>query len=462
MKYTDNKMESIKIAYIGGGSRGWAWGLMSDLAAVEDMCGHVALYDIDVEAARKNAVIGNRIKDVEGCKSAWTYEAVDQLSTALTGADFVIISIMPGTFDEMESDVHEPEKYGIYQSVGDTSGPGGILRALRCIPMFEVIAGAIKKHCPDAWVINYTNPMTVCVRALYRTFPQIKAFGCCHEVFGTQKLLVKALEDIKGIQNVGREEIKVNVLGINHFTWLTGAQYRNIDLMPVYKEFAEKYAKTGYKKKSDENWMNKYFESEEMVKMDLFQKFGSIAAAGDRHLAEFCPSSWYLSDPERVEKWHYTMTPVAYRKEDLIKRLERSERLLSGEETFAINETGEEGVQQIRALLGLRDLVTNVNIPNQGQIPNLPLDAVVETNAYFAADTLKPVFAGSIPEPIQPMVSRVCAEQELLVEAAITRDLDLAFQAFISDPNVNIAPESARELFDKMVENTKSYLGMYN
>ena len=137
MKYGNNKYEDIKIAYIGGGSRGWAWGFMSDLAVCEDMCGTVYLYDIDLEAAKKNEKIGNGIKDIEGCKSQWKYKAVETEKEALEGADFVIISILPGTFDEMESDVHTPEKYNIYQSVGDTAGPGGILRALRTIPMLK-------------------------------------------------------------------------------------------------------------------------------------------------------------------------------------------------------------------------------------------------------------------------------------------------------------------------------------
>lgn len=112
-------------------------GLMSDLAAVEDMSGKVLLYDIDREAAERNAVIGNRMKELEECRSSWDYRTADTLGEALKGADFVVISIMPGTFDEMESDVHAPEAYGIYQSVGDTTGPGGLMRALRTIPMFE-------------------------------------------------------------------------------------------------------------------------------------------------------------------------------------------------------------------------------------------------------------------------------------------------------------------------------------
>ncbi len=461
MKYVDGKAEDIKIAYIGGGSRGWAWGFMSDLATAGDMCGTVYLYDIDAEAAKKNEVIGNKVKNAKGCKSAWKYKAVKRISKALDKADFVIISILPATFDEMESDVHLPEKYGIYQSVGDTSGPGGIIRSLRTVPMFEEIAENIKKYCPDAWVINYTNPMTVCVRTLYKVFPQIKAFGCCHEVFGTQKTLAAALKDVKGIADVKREDIKVNVVGVNHFTWLTKAQYRDVDLFPIYREFAIKYKDTGYSENIDENWFNKFFSSREKVKLDLFLRYGYIAAAGDRHLAEFCPGSWYLNDKKTVKKWGFELTPVSWRKEDLKNRLERSERLFSGEEEFELKETGEEGVQQIRALLGLRDLVTNVNIPNYGQIPNLPRGAVVETNACFRANSLTPVFAGDVPESIYPLISRVCGEQENVVDAALNRSLDDAFNAFVTDANVDIPLDKARALFDEMVENTKKYLKMY-
>lgn len=125
MRYVNGKAEDLKIAYIGGGSRGWAWGLMSDLAAADDMSGSVYLYDIDLEAAKRNEVIGNKVKELKDCKSPWDYKAVETIGEALQGADFVVISIIPGTFDEMESDVHAPEKYGIYQSVGGYNRPRG-------------------------------------------------------------------------------------------------------------------------------------------------------------------------------------------------------------------------------------------------------------------------------------------------------------------------------------------------
>lgn len=461
MEYINNKVTGIKIAYIGGGSRGWAWGLMSDLVSAEDISGEVALYDIDKKAAKDNEIIGNKFNDAKGAKSFWKYVAYDSLEEALTGADFVIISILPGTFDEMESDVHTPEKYGIYQSVGDTSGPGGIIRALRTIPMMQVIANGVKNYCPDAWVINYTNPMTVSVRALYATFPQIKAFGCCHEVFGTQHLLATTLEEMCGIKNVGRKDIKVSVMGVNHFTWLTSAKYKNIDLFPLYSQLAEKYFETGFLKGKDENWANNSFECSHRVKFDLFRRYGAIAAAGDRHLAEFCPGKWYLESPKKVKEWGFGLTGVAWRKEELKTRYKRSAARISGEETIELSNTGEDGVNQIRALLGLCDMVTNVNLPNIGQISNLPLGAVVETNAVFRDGSLNPVMEGEMPIDIKGLTERIIAEQETVVEAAINRDLELAFKAFINDPLVTVSTEDARKLFDEMVANTSKYLMEY-
>ncbi len=462
MKYTDKGVEGVKIAYVGGGSRGWAWGLMSDLATAGDMSGEVALYDIDFEAAQHNEIIGNKYNTAEGATSHWDYKAYETIGEALTGANFVVISILPGTFKEMQSDVHTPEKYGIYQAVGDTVGPGGIIRALRTIPMFEDIAHAVEQYCPDAWVINYTNPMTICTKALYRAFPKIKAFGCCHEVFGTQKLLSQMLEEMHGMKDVKREDMMVEVTGLNHFTWLTKARYQDVDIMADYKEFAKKYAETGYVKGKDDNWMNNVFECNNRVKFDLFNRFGYLAAAGDRHLAEDCPGKWYLENPEKVREWGFGLTPVSWRFENLEVRLERSRKLRSGEEPITINNTGEEGVNQMRAILGLSDLISNVNLPNVGQISNLPLGAVVETNASFRNDSVIPLCAGPIPEEIYSIIARVAGTQELVIEAAFERDLDKAFAAFCNDQLVTINTVDAKKLFDEMIENTKEYLTMYN
>lgn len=458
MQYLDRKVEDLQIAYIGGGSRGWAWGLMSDLASESSLSGTVRLYDIDHEAAHANEVIGNRLHSLETVQSHWQYKAVSSLKEALTGADFVIISILPGTFKEMHSDVHTPEKYGIYQSVGDTVGPGGSIRALRTIPMYEGIALAIKAYSPEAWVINYTNPMSICVKTLYKVFPEIKAFGCCHEVFGTQKLLASMVQKQTGISSVSRQEIKINVLGINHFTWITKATYKGMDLFPMYESFVNQFYETGFEEDEKDHWINNSFESAQRVKFDLFRRFGVIAAAGDRHLAEAVNGKWYLKDPQMVASWKFGLTSVDWRINDLNKRLARSLRLANAEEVFEIKETGEEGVLQIKALLGLTDLITNVNIPNLGQIPNLPLGSIVETNALFRKDRVEPIMAGNIPSSIYGMIATHVSNQETLVTAGLSRNKQLAFSAFINDPLVTLPYVEAEALFEEMLECTKAYL----
>lgn len=462
MQYSNNKMEDVTIAYIGGGSRGWAWTFMTDLAREEKMSGTIRLYDIDRKASENNEIIGNHVSEKPEAVGKWKYVVKDTLKEALTGADFVVISIMPGTFDEMESDVHTPERLGIYQSVGDTAGPGGMIRALRTLPMFKEFALAIKEYSPKAWVINYTNPMTLCVKMLYHTFPEIKAFGCCHEVFGTQNVLAGILKKEGYVkEDIERHDIHVNVLGINHFTWFDYASYKGIDLFPVYKKYVDEHFEEGYDSSATENWANKCFACKHKVKMDLFRRYGLIAAAGDRHLAEFMPGDTYLKDPETVEGWGFGLTPVSWRKEDLRNRLDRAAKLSSFEEEVELKPTGEEGILLIKALCGLERVVSNVNIPNSFlQISNLPKEAVVETNAVFERDAIRPVFAGSVPENIYKLLEPHIKNHERILKASETFDRNLVKEAFKEDPLVKgrASDEEIEKLADDMINNTIKYL----
>ncbi|MBQ7488410.1 MAG: alpha-glucosidase/alpha-galactosidase, partial [Clostridia bacterium] len=434
------------------------WGFMMDLAMDPSMCGTVRLYDIDRSAAERNEIIGNKISAHKDAVSRWHYEVSDSLEAALKGADFVVISILPGTFDEMRSDVHLPERVGIYQPVGDTVGAGGFMRAMRTIPMYVTIAEAIRDFAPDAWVINYTNPMSLCVRTLYEVFPKIKAFGCCHEVFGTQKLLCAMLDKEYDIKGVTRQDLYTTVTGINHFTWLTTASYKGIDLMPLYAEFADKYYETGFDEGGDNNWMNSSFSCAQRVKFDLFRRYGAIAAAGDRHLAEFT-APWYTLNPETVREWKFGLTTVDWRVDDLAHRLERSDNLISGKEELVLKPSGEEGHLLLKAVLGLGDLVSNVNVPNRGQIPNLPLGSVVETNAMFGRDRIEPVFAGAMPSNILPLVARHIYNQENTLRTALTCDRKLGFSTFMNDPQMaSVSIKDGQKLFDEMLENQRKYL----
>lgn len=447
-------IHNLKIAYIGGGSRAWAWTFMTDLALDNGAGGEIRLYDIDLEAANHNEIIGN------GMPGNWRYTMCKKLPEAIADADFIIISILPGTFAEMRIDVHLPERLGIIQSVGDTTGPGGIIRAMRTVPMFVKLAEAIRSYAPDAWVINYTNPLAICLRTLYHVFPKIKALGCCHEVFGTQELLAEMVTHRLGVRGVKRQDIDVNVLGLNHFTWFSNASYKGYCLMDMYREFAEEFYETGFNS-SETELLNQNFTSVHRVKFDLFKRFGWIAAAGDRHLAEFMPGGEYLKDLETVRRWGFYLTSVDWREDDLKCRLEKSSKLVSGEMRMSMRSSGEEGVAIIKALSGAGRMISNVNLPNYaGQVSNLPKETVVETNATFSLNDVRPIHAGALSDSIYKLIEPHAENQTLILDAALTCNRNSLYEAFERDPLLygRVKEIQIRALADDMIEGTLKYL----
>ena len=434
---------------------GWARMLMADLALEPELGGEIRLYDIDLEAAKHNEIIGNRITADGRAVGKWKYITVETLREALTGADFVITSILPGSFEQMRTDVHLPERHGIYQPVGDTVGPGGIMRALRTIPHYILFAEAIREFSPEAWVINYTNPMSICMRTLYYVFPEIKALGCCHEVFGTQSLIASMLMNETGIKPQ-REEIKVNVLGLNHFTWFDSVTHNGKDLMPMFLSYTRRYYEKGFPGDDYEKHAG-CFRCTNRVKFDLFQRYGQIAAAGDRHLVEFMPGEMYLKNHETIKKWGFSLTSVDWRIKDREERVKKTKRLVTGKEQIVLSSSGEEGIAILKALCGLKSFITNVNMPNTTlQIADFPKETVVETNAVFSKDSVKPEKSGRLPEDIHSLCLPHIKNQTQILEAAINHDRNAVCEAFEREPLTKgrCTKEELRLLVDDMINKT--------
>ncbi len=452
----------IKIAYIGGGSKQWARVFMNDLALAPDLTGEIGLYDIDREAAVRNMQIGARINAAKETISKWKYVVYDTLEEVLCDADFVVISILPGDFEMMRSDVHTPERYGIFQSVGDTAGPGGVLRAMRTVPIYELFAEKIRSICPRAWVLNFTNPMSICVKTLYDVFPQIKAFGCCHEVFHTQDFLCDVLKEMTGLE-AKRSELTCDVSGINHFTWISSARYQNIELMELLPDYIAKYYICGhYEHGPADQYRTDTFAYANRVKMDLFLRYGVLGAAGDRHLAEFMNNQWYLSDREQIEAWKFALTTVDFRIRQMHERIAESIKLASGELPVKVEKSQEEAVDMMRALLDTTPKITNVNLPNTGQVAYLPQGAIVESNAVLCSDGITPVVANSLPTAVTSLIRRCCDNVDILYEGIKNRNLDVIFQSFVNQPLCsNLKLEDARQCFKEMLWNTKEALKEY-
>ncbi|MFQ1702532.1 alpha-galactosidase [Loktanella agnita] len=447
----------VKITYIGGGSLNWATKLMADLAHDTTLAAHVRLYDIDHSAAVRNAVIGGRFGDVSKGTPA-TYDVAYSLEEALDGAEVVVISILPGEFEDMAQDIDIPARYGIKQAVGDTVGPGGFVRALRSIPMMLPIAEAIRDYAPSAWVCNLTNPMSVLTGAMYRAFPGIRLWGECHEVTKLRHQVAWIANQEAGELRYGHRDVRVNVLGINHFTFVDAIGLDGRDMLPAYRAFADQHGNSGWtaRERDPDDEHDNYFMDRSRVKFDMFRRFGIPAAAGDRHLAEFVPQSEYL---DTAEAWDFTLTPVSYRIRDRAAKRKAAAALAAGEGKPAANRSDEALVDQIKGLMGLGDFISNVNLPNRGQIEGLPLGTIVETNALFSSLGVTPLVAGRLPDSLLAIVADHAARQTALLDAVIGQRWDDLFDLFRTDPLVAPLPDdTARQMFNEMVQATSRHL----
>ena len=443
----------IKIAYIGGGSRQWAHNLMRDLALSEYLGGSLHLYDLNFDAALYNEELGGQLFGLEQARAKFRVVAERELKGALTGADFVVMSIEPGPVTMRHADLEIPASYGVLQTVGDTTGPGGILRALRSVPIYESLAHAVMEYCPNAWVINYTNPMAVCTGSLFAAEPNIKAFGCCHEVFNTQKMLAELVEQHFEVPRPDRSEIQLDISGVNHFTWAISATWDGHDLLPILREriaqkdFFRSRTAEALELKKTESW----FKHSSLIAHDLFRRFGALGAAGDRHLAEFVP--WYLTSEETLHRWGVVATPYAWR----VKR-DAAPRPTLADLNNTLQPSGEEGVRQMEALLGCGDYVTNINVRNIGQVRELEPGIIVETNAILSRDKIRPVCAGSLPTGAAEWVRRAAAEQALTLQAALQKDFGIARQAIMLDPLVRLDADQVDEMLLAMLAGTRELL----
>ncbi|MDD2868312.1 alpha-galactosidase [Neomegalonema sp.] len=447
----------ITLAYIGGGSLNWAQVLMADLVHDGTVSGEIRLYDLDEEAARRNAALGERLSRAHGRNLR--YKAVPKLAEALTGADFVVVSILPGSFEDMAQDLGLPEGEGVRQSVGDTVGPGGFLRAMRAIPQMAAIGEAIRAHAPQAYVCNLTNPMSVLTGALHAAYPGIRAWGECHEVTKLRHILAWLANRKAGEIRYDFRDVQANVLGVNHFTFVDRAFVGGEDMLPAYLAFAAEHRAKGWRPAplDPENEVQRYFEDVNRVKFDLAARFGIAAAAGDRHLAEFLPASWYLGDNEG---WGFGLTPVSWRRKDRDARRAAAREAQQTNEAPPLRAASEEAlVAQIRALTRGETLVVNANLPNRGQLEGFAPGTIVETNALFSGLGVQAVAAGRLPPAVEALVKPHADRQNAVLAAVLAEDAPTLEGLFLSDPlNAPLGPDRAAGLFRAMAAATAERL----
>lgn len=437
----------MKICMIGGGSVQWTPVLVADIARTPELAGaSFVLYDIDATALDLLRRAAERT--VRELGADIIIEATNDRRAALRDADYVILCVSIGGLAAMRNDLEIPREFGIAQSVGDTVGPGGLARALRHIPFAVEIAREMEELCPQAWLLNLTNPMTVICRAITRA-TSIRAIGLCHEVGNLQH----ELADIFGVPT---EQITLSVAGINHLPVILGFTIAGNDGMPVLQQWLAEHGVNAMIERHADDPVRDVFTDRLAVKFSLLQQFGVLFGAGDRHVAEFFANM--LSEQNDFGgRYGVKLTTIEQREQLAAQRREHIQRYVDGLEPVPPR-SSEQLALIIAALAGRKAGRFVVNIPNQGQIASLPLNATVECIADVDALGLRPHSTGALPQAAQAVIAGHVARQELIVEAALTNKRAAALAALSSDPLLRDLADAA-PLLDRLLEANRAFGG---
>jgi alpha-galactosidase/6-phospho-beta-glucosidase family protein len=442
-------MPQLKIVIIGGGSYQWGPTFLRDIFLHPQLQGsQIVLHDIDPDPLELIFHLGRKLISLLKCK--FTLQKTLSLDEALQNADFVILTISTGGLETMRHDIEIPEKFGIFQSVGDTVGPGGLSRALRNIPVVHAIARRMEVICPNAWLLNYTNPMTTLTRVVNQQ-TSIKTIGLCHELIGVRHRLAKMLA-------VEPTQIRTRVAGINHLIWILGMTIDGKDAFPHLNELAKGVLDGCLSTGEPQESLADHFQ----VKSRLFQIFGALPAAGDRHVAEFFP--FFLTENAgKGEEYDVIRTTIAERYQWRHAARSMAENFLAGTLDPApfLQHSSEEAAAPIIAAIASDNQYQGImNLPNRGQIANLPHDVVVETFGVVDALGARGITVGSIPDSIHSVLARHIENQEMTVTAALTGNKKLALQALVNDPLLtNLS--TAEVMLDELLKANQEYLPQF-
>ena len=419
----------MQVTIIGGGSYQWSPKLITDLLGVAPLADmKLVLEDIDPQPLPKMEAYAKLANEKMGTKM--TVETTTDQRRALDGADFVIVTISTGGFESMGFDIDIPAAHGIAQSVGDSVGPGGISRSLRNIPVLVSIGRDMEQCCPDAWMLNITNPMTCLTRSVCRE-TAIKTVGLCHEVGHFCMDLAIAFSK-------PHTAVRPTVMGVNHFPVITALDIDGADGLALLREMVDELGglealRPGPDRPEAEPFSRADFAYRHALKLTLLDRYGALPGAGDRHVAEFIPSA-LTEESQWAATWGIELTPMARRLAHQDEFVAEVDAVLAGTADMQTWDSGEIVAPVIDSLLTGTTRELPVNLPNCGQCPDLPADVVVESICLVDGDGMRGRDAVRAPAGITEWVRRQVAVQELTVEAAVTGDKSLVLQAFALDP----------------------------
>jgi alpha-galactosidase len=443
-------MKEVTISLIGAGSLVFTSALIKTICEtdlVKDAHVGLSLMDRDGEKLKTMQGVARMIIEHYGKKRSGV--AIDVCTTtdrptSFEGADFAVQTMSVGGVYAARVDGELPKKFGIRQTIGDSVGPGGVMRGLRQIPAAIEIATDLHDHAPGCTLINFSNPMTPLLRSLYKE-TKVKVFGMCTSILGF-------VMDTAKLFGVPTDEVMAVEAGVNHYTWTTGLEVRGEDKLPQFQEWSR--TKPG----------RPPFE-EYSLSWDLYRLYGLLPVPGDRHIAEFMPG--LLADEAERKKYDIPVFPErtiyseARRKPitDAIGRV--VEGALPVGEFLSTHFMEDESVESVKVLeaiaLDRKRYVAGVNVPNRGYLAGVPDWAVVEVPANVDGKGVHPVGGLGLPSALMGTVAARSYCYESLVEAALARDRDGAVRTMLLDGYVGSQSEAER-LTDAMIEGEREWL----
>jgi alpha-galactosidase len=397
------------ITFLGAGSVVFTRELLADLLSFDELRGAtLALHDIDAERLETAEAIARAVADQLGAKPRITSSL--QRRTALEGADYVINAIQVGMHAATVRDFDVPARYGLRQTIGDTLGVGGIFRALRTFPVLAGIAADMRAVCPDAWLLNYTNPMAMNVTYLAAIAPELRVVGLCHSVFWT-------VHDLCELLDVPFDEVDYRAAGVNHQSWLLRWEHRGEDLYPRLSARLD----------ADP-------ELRRRVRMDMYRRLGYFPTETSEHSAEYVP--WYLRHDSEIERLRIPVGEYVRISEDNLAQYAATRAALrAGEPLDLHRDATEYAPQTIHSIETGTLRRIHVNVANRGLIDNLPAGFAVEVPSTVDALGVHPEHVGALPAQCAAVNRGFVSVGELTVRAALEEDPRMVRQAAMVDPN---------------------------
>ena len=437
----------VKIAIIGAGSHVFARNLITDFLSYPALHeSTISLMDIDEDALKLTTAFAEKMVSQHGLEAE--VESTTDRRAALEGADYVVVSIRVGGLEANRFDIEIPAKYGVKQGIGDTIGPGGVFYGLRHIPVLLSICRDMEELCPEAWLINYTNPMAMLCWAV-NGYTRVKNVGLCHSVQGTAGELAKYL-------GVPFEEISYWVAGINHMAWFLEFKWRGRDAYPLLREkFMDPEVYSG----PDAHWAGA-----DIVRVEIFKAFGYFNTESSQHMSEYVP--YFRKRPELFERFKLGFRGdwVERVGERRRRRDEELRRLVESDEMIPLRRSHEYCSTIINSIETSLPSRINGNVNNNGLITNLPQGCCVEVPCLVDKNGIRPCYVGDLPPQCAALNRTNVNVQELGVLAAVEKDKTLACRAVLLDPLASalLTIDEIRNMVDEMFKAEAKYLKGYN